>query len=265
MEFLSDSFWLLTQINKQVERDRLMPRIANQIDVVEEARLNALGRIQFLIVINNASLVVFLTLITWESLFFLLRPLAKATQAREDFLIQATHELRTPLAILYSELSLSENENNIDELKKTHKDALQEIQRLQQLSNTLLGRKEEKLQTVKVEKVIQQAWSNLSKFNVNNLTLNFNFKGKTIIKSDTVKFYQLIFNILENAVKHGKANSKLNIQLEQNQIIFSNQSEFNIFVEGVGASVSKSLAEDLGMDINFEMNNYVYKAKLNLA
>jgi signal transduction histidine kinase len=255
---------LQRQNNQDLNISGPRPRLIGR-EVAEDSRLETLVRIQTTVIINNSGLVILLTVITWLSLFLLLRPLAKATQAREEFLIQASHELRTPLAILHSELSLSANENNIQNLKQTHQEALQEIKRLQHLSSTLLGRAPEEYETILVDKVIQQAWENLSKFNVKNLSLNLNTTGKTIIKSNSTKFYQLIFNILENAVKHSKANSDLNIELTSSQITISNLTEFNTYKEGVGIMVANNLVKDLDLKINSTINNGTFITILNLA
>lgn len=252
------------QINTPRDILLVKPKPKNAKQIVEDSRLETLAKIQINVAINNASLVILLTIITWVSLYFLLEPLAKANKAREEFLIQASHELRTPLAILYSELSLSKDEVDVSELQKIHSEALGEIQRLRNLSDTLLGRTSHKLMKIEVKELILEIWNNLIIHNSGKMLLNVSDEKDLIVEKDYTKFYQLIFNILENVVKHGKPKTILKITLNSNSIIFENESENETFVEGLGITISNNLAESLGIQLESVHEKFKHSTVLKI-
>jgi signal transduction histidine kinase len=252
---------LRNQIDSQIDKER--PRLRNQIDLIEESRIKALGRIQFQIIINNLILVLVLCALTWEALYFLLLPLAKATKAREDFLIRASHELRTPLAILHSEISLSLSEKNYRKIIQINKESLLEIERLQALSDTLLGRNSSKSSKINVQKLISDIWNSLESINTKEIKLSIHSKKSLYITTDSIKFYQLIFSILENIIKHGKVNTLCSVFIDQN-IIFVNEASENNYTSGTGMSIMQSLANDLNFDFTWENNEGIHKTVLIL-
>jgi signal transduction histidine kinase len=252
---------LRNQIDIQIDKER--PRLRNQIDLIEESRIKALGRIQFQIILNNLLLVLVLCVLTWEALYFLLLPLAKATKAREDFLIRASHELRTPLAILHSEISLSLTEKDYNKLIKINQESLLEIERLQTLSDTLLGRNIPKSSKVNVEKLVSDIWENLESINSKEIKLSILSKKSLYITTDSIKFYQLIFSILENIIKHGKVNTLCSVFIDNN-IVFENETNQNNYSAGTGMSIMQSLAQDLNFDFTWENNGNIHKTVLIL-
>lgn len=208
-------------------------------------------------------LVLVLCLLTWEALYYLLLPLAKATKAREDFLIRASHELRTPLAILHSEISLSLTEKDYHKLIQINKESLLEIERLQSLSDTLLGRNATKLTKIEVEKLVSDIWDNLESVNTKEIKLSIHSKKSLYITTDSIKFYQLIFSILENIIKHGKANTLCSVFIEQG-IVFENETSDNNYTSGTGMSIMQSLATDLNFDFTWENNANTHRTILKL-
>jgi signal transduction histidine kinase len=252
---------LRNQIDIQIDKEK--PRLRNQIDLIEESRIKALGRIQFQIIVNNLLLVLVLCGLTWEALYFLLLPLAKAIKAREEFLIKASHELRTPLAILHSEISLSLTEKDYNKLIKINQESLLEIERLQTLSDTLLGRNSSKLTKIEVKKLISDIWDSLESVNTNKIKLRIHSKKSLYITTDSIKFYQLIFSILENIIKHGKANTLCTVFIDQG-IIFENETSDNNYTEGTGMSIMQSLANDLNFNFDWENNQNIHRTILKL-
>ena len=104
-----------------------------------QVRAKNLEQLQLSIVINHFFLIILLTAITWISLYYLLKPLSETYREKEEFLKYTSHELRIPLAILKSDLQLSLRENDIQEIKKTNKNSLEEIDRLHLLASGFLS------------------------------------------------------------------------------------------------------------------------------
>jgi len=93
--------------------------------------------------------------------------------------------------------------------------------------------------------------------------LKIHSKQSLYITTDSIKFYQLIFSILENIVKHGKANTLCSVLIDQN-IVFENETTENNYSAGTGISIMQSLAQDLNFDFTWENNGNIHKTVLIL-
>ncbi len=230
----------------------------------EVRRSENFRRVQNAILISNILLLSLFTFCTWIALYFLLLPLAKSIQEREKFLTNASHELRTPLAILHSELSLSQDEKSLKNIKKVHLEALSEIKRLQQLSNTLLGRQNDDVEImVNVNEMIQNAWDSLQPINTNEIILNVHDTGT--FKAKSVYFQQLIYHLIENVLKHAfPAKSTLSIQIDEKNksIIFSNPCKSEEYQSSTGLNTCRELAEKTGFELKIEQKGNIFRVKL---
>lgn len=229
--------------------------------ILDKEREDFLRQTRNHILVTNAALVLLLTGISWLSLFFLLKPLAQSLREREIFLENASHELRTPLAILHSNLSLSEHETDVFELKKTQKEALFEIKRLQNLSDTLLNRLQQNvvLSRSSLRVLFDRVWKKMPQ---TTMRLQNKIPSGMKILTDTLQCEQLVFNILDNAVTHGVSGAVVHVELGENQAVrVSNPITPDITecTHGIGMRVQDTIAGQLGVSLERQISQGVFE------
>ena len=150
--------------------------------------------------------------------------ISKSIQERNDFLANASHELKTPLTniIGISEI-ISSDPKAIIENKNFSKNLLVNVKRMQNLIYSLLD-----LSKVEINKnIIQYKLLNLEKISNStidefkniqskeqNIEIFNNLKNKSLkLKTDEKEFKLLFFNILDNAFKY--SSSLVKIYLEE--------------------------------------------------
>jgi PAS domain S-box-containing protein len=138
--------------------------------------------------------------------------LMEADRYKSEFLAAMSHELRTPLnsIIGFSEIIKSGRAGPVttkqaEYLGMAHgsaKHLLNLINDLLDLSRIEAGRDEVFIEPFKVEPIIQEAVNTVRNAAQNKgLALEFNSRGAGEIASDKKKVYQIILNLLNNAVK----------------------------------------------------------------
>jgi two-component system phosphate regulon sensor histidine kinase PhoR len=150
----------------------------------------------------------------------------KLSNIKNDFINNMTHELKTPISTI-SLASQMLRDNTVSNTPKT----------IEHISGIIF--QESKRLTTQVEKVLQMAVFNEGKLklkfkevNINNLinsvVLNFELRVKSkngelttelkadpaIIKADEVHITNVLFNLLDNAVKYSKDEPKITISTE---------------------------------------------------
>jgi len=150
----------------------------------------------------------------------------KLSNIKNDFINNMTHELKTPISTI-SLASQMLRDNTVTNTPKT----------IEHISGIIF--QESKRLTTQVEKVLQMAVFNEGKLklkfkevNINNLinsvVLNFELRVKSkngelttelnadpaVIKADDVHLTNVLFNLLDNAVKYSKDEPKITISTE---------------------------------------------------
>jgi signal transduction histidine kinase len=239
------------------------------VDYARLVRQRNLEELQAAIFINYSLLVSLLTFLSWVSFYYLLKPISENYREKEEFLKHTTHELRTPLAILKSDLQLSLQEKNIDEIKKINTSALEELDRLHTLaSGFLLDLSGENTQSSKVKtdmlEIINRSWSSLNSVNLHKITLST--EGTSYITTnDQTKLNQIIFNALDNSVKYAKPDTEVKIALDHDiqSISIANETELTDYKEGVGIEIMKKNVAEFGgsLKTSLDQSRFVLEIK----
>jgi two-component system phosphate regulon sensor histidine kinase PhoR len=173
----------------------------------------------------------------------------KLSNIKNDFINNMTHELKTPISTI-SLASQMLRDNTVSNTPKT----------IEHISGIIF--QESKRLTTQVEKVLQMAVFNEGKLklkfkevNLNNLinsvVLNFELRVKSkngelttelkadsaIIRADEVHLTNVLFNLLDNAVKYSKDEPKITISTElidQNLVLSVKDQGIGIQKEHVG-------------------------------
>lgn len=165
-----------------------------------------------------------------------------ANRAKTTFIVNMSHELRTPLnAVMgFSDLLLSETVGPLNEKQKRYTENISKsgnhllnvINDVLDISRLELGNIELYYETVSIPGVIEEVQRVLSPLSAEkNIIIESNIEQdlKTVI-ADRVKLKQILYNILNNAIKFSSENGKVNIHAELKE----DMVEISIKDEGIG-------------------------------
>lgn len=148
----------------------------------------------------------------------------RTMQREKEFIANASHELKTPLAGILGHVNLirRHGDKHPELIAKSLKYIDQEAQQMSQLINELLileGHQTKKLTEINLSKIVFAEVESLQgayhqKF-ITDLNPNISYR---ITKGD---FQSLVHNLLENAAKYSPTNSTINVQLtaDDSQIV----------------------------------------------
>lgn len=170
----------------------------------------------------------------------LLTRLQKAFESQEKFIADASHQLKTPLAIIRGEIDVYRR--SIEQSKGSAPEPLidsvsQEVKQLSGLVDDLLllarfdsGVLQPEFKKIRIDEILMEAVAQVSKVaREKNVEIRMDFTqgdtdGQTEgdmsdleVNGDEDLLKVLFFNILENAIKYSPANSSLQVRLSSDQ------------------------------------------------
>lgn len=217
-----------------------------------------------------------------------LSPIETAWSNQAKFIQDASHELRTPIAIVSSKLEgmLRNPSNTISDEVETVADAMRETRRMKKMINDLLSLSKEdyiskiNLESINIEELVFNIYNDyeeIAEMQDKEFIVKGELKNKIIV-TDKNKLKQLILIFLENAFKYTNANDNVEIILGEKEgftsisvkdtgigikkedlpHIFDRffRSELvrnqDIDGSGIGLSIAKMLSVNLKYDVNVD-------------
>ena len=155
----------------------------------------------------------------------LIRKLQKSEQKRNQFVSDASHELKTPLAsIKLLTDSILQNDMDTDTIKEFVDDIGNEADRLNRMTQKLLTlshietQADSDCEITYIAPTVQKVIKMLTPLaNTQNITINFAAEADSPILILEDDLYQIIFNLTENGIKYNKPNGQLNISLHREE------------------------------------------------
>jgi len=157
-----------------------------------------------------------------------LKPIEDSIEVQNRFTADASHELRTPLTAMRTEIEVAMRDKNFNftESKKLLASNLEEINRLETLSNALLKlakSENEIIDTGKIslEEVITEAYSKVESL-AKQKSIVFDTSLKNInVNGDKSSLVELFLILFDNAIKYSPKNSKIKVtmEIEKNKIL----------------------------------------------
>lgn len=145
-----------------------------------------------------------------------LRPIERAMDDETRFVSDASHELRTPLATMRmeNEVLLRDTEAKKSDYKEQLKSNLEEIDKLRQLTDTLLrlsGSSKLEMGIVDASNVVASAVERISHAaEAKNITVD-NKIGHFMLNTNEDALSEIVYIFLDNAVKYAPADSTVEI------------------------------------------------------
>ncbi|CAH2212150.1 sensor histidine kinase [Tepidibacter aestuarii] len=165
---------------------------------------------------------------------------------RTEFFSNISHELRTPVNIIYSAVQVIErdyNQKHIDKIGKYNKIIKQNCYRLIRVINNLiditkidLGCFKSNLNIHNIVNLIEEITFSVSPYiKLNNMNVVFDTEvEEKYIECDTDLIKRIMLNLLSNAIKYGKSDGNIYIN------IYDKDSKVDISIKDDGIGIAKN-------------------------
>lgn len=165
-----------------------------------------------------------LTVLSFVLLFRNMQKQKRLAEQKNEFISNITHELKTPIATVGVAIEALKNFNAIDNPQRTKEylDISQnELQRLSLLVDKVLKlsmfeNKELELrkEPVNVQQLVNEVSESLKlQFEKKGATITETASGDTILSGDRLHLLSVVFNLLDNALKYGKENLRVGVDI----------------------------------------------------
>jgi signal transduction histidine kinase len=167
---------------------------------------------------------------------------------QKRFIADASHELRTPIAVVTTGIEVALNNKKLDfsSAKKTLEETLEEMIKFSKLSSTLLDitkyntlahTRHEPININELIKSITEKYKNLTM--PKNISIETTVESPATVEGSDIEFTRVLYNILDNAVKYTPENGKIKITGE------TNQNKYVITVSDNGIGIPKNIMDKI--------------------
>jgi two-component system sensor histidine kinase TctE len=220
-----------------------------------------------------------------KSLNKLTNDLSAAIKSQDTFIVDFAHQLRTPLAGLLSQVELLQAIKDPKESKKRLGYVMTNAEKLIHLVNQLLRlakNQPEALINVKMMKIdlvqaVKSAQGDLMSYaESHDIQIQSSIPNKAIhMMGDALRIYDLIFNLIENAIKYSTPNSNVwvtlkdegehvRLEVKDEGIGISKEDLPHVFERFYRGKNSDEFGTGVGLSIVKEIADF-HHAKLNVA
>ncbi|RXT05384.1 sensor histidine kinase [Ammoniphilus sp. CFH 90114] len=193
--------------------------------------------------------ILFFGVALWLSYFMSKRamiPIRKSFDRQREFVADASHELRTPLSILHSSLDVvkMEDEAQLSDFSRNVLNNMKdEIKRMTKLVSDLLtlarsdsGTPELKVETFDFVPSVEQLISSTQTLaQSNGIELHLQTPPTLIIQGDQERLKQLLYILLDNAIKYSPSGGVVNITISNEMM--EKQRALRIMVQDTGVGI----------------------------
>ncbi|MDD5152908.1 MAG: HAMP domain-containing sensor histidine kinase [Candidatus Pacebacteria bacterium] len=203
--------------------------------VIDNAQDILLNRFLTIDVILMFFIVIFGFLVTHKTL----APIKSNMQKQKRFIADASHELRTPIAVIISglEVNLSNPKLDLAGAKKTMEDTLNEMRDFSKLSNSLLDISKYdtpiqiEYEPIAIDELIKSLIEkNKNLASIKNIKIETKIESPAIVQCNKIELSRVFFNILDNAIKYTPQNGTIVVSDK----IDSNKYVLTITDSGIG-------------------------------
>ena len=153
-------------------------------------------------------------------------PVAETFNKQKDFIADASHELKTPLAVMMASIDCIEvnkkNEKYINNMKSESDRMNDLITKLLDLSKSESGANKELYELNDLSKIVEKrALVFESLAFENNVSINTQIEKEVMLKCSKTEIDEVVSILIDNAIKHSYKNStiKVNLYKDKNNII----------------------------------------------
>ena len=204
---------ILANFTQSIWQERRIDPALSQviIDRAQDILLNRFLTIDILIIFF---IIILGFLLTHKTL----KPIKSNMQKQKRFIADASHDLRTPIAVVISGLEVNLNNKKLDlvSAKKTLENTLEEMREFSKFSNSLLdlSKYDMPMQTEyesvfigELVKSIVEKNRNLA--SIKNIDIEAKIESPAVVQGNKIELSRVFFNVLDNAIKYTPSNGKI--------------------------------------------------------
>jgi two-component system phosphate regulon sensor histidine kinase PhoR len=165
----------------------------------------------------------------------------RLAEIKNDFISNITHELKTPIATVGVAIEALKNFNAIDDPQRTREYldiSSNELQRLSLLVDKVLKlsmfEKKEielKYETADLKDIVNEVVSSMRlQIEKYGADVSVTSEDNTVLEGDRLHLLSVVFNLLDNALKYGKDEPVIRIELKEKET----NVELNVIDNGIG-------------------------------
>src|SRR5256714_5921963 len=156
-----------------------------------------------------------------------------------EFTVHASHELKTPLAILHVELETLMNDAATTQTQRealaSHLDEIQRLSRIVEgltlLAKAYAGKVSLAQEPVRLDELVQDIFADAQILaHPRNIRVDLTACDKVVVRGDRHRLRQLLLNLTDNAIKYNQPQGRVTIALNRN----NGSAELMITNTGVG-------------------------------
>ena len=218
------SVGLYVNIDKNVQ-DNVSDKIKEKV-IRQEFILHVESQLQNIFIIGDLILLAIVGGLVFFAAGENLRPIQRAMEKQKRFTADASHDLRTPLAIMKTdcEINLKKNESSVGEWRELAKSNLEEVNRMSMMvdqllflsrNNEMVKQQRELISLGKLVEKIVVSFKNLAeskKIELHSLEM-----ADGQIKGNQLDLERAIANILKNAINYTSENGKIEVAVKKNK------------------------------------------------
>lgn len=202
------------RISMREENDKVFKKVTSEIEI--------------LIYTIDAGLLLIIGFASYFLAGKTLRPIKENMESQKKFLANASHDLRTPVAIITteSEVILQDKNASVKDYKNAIESNLEESKKMSVIINNLLfiarGEVEKKLkEKLNLSNLVKKIGDKMgSQVKQKNLVLSINISENIFISANGSDLERAVNNILQNAINYTKTGKiEINLKQEKNKIL----------------------------------------------
>ena len=215
---LSGILYYLFAADIHEDMSSVFPDESEQVRIINQHK----GKLFKLMLLIDGGLLFFIAAASYYLAGATLKPIQESYEAQKRFIADASHDLRTPIAILKADLEVNlQDKNLIPTLKPIYKSYLEEVDQMKRIVEDLLllfrfdvNQVILEKKKVDLKKLLTNSTDRMRSYaKSKNVSLELSSKPEILVWGDAFLLQQAYRNILKNAIEYSHAHGIVNIKL----------------------------------------------------